>query len=129
MRSTDGDGKRIHSGLRGEFVRLFNIGQRGFIALRNMPDLSFDGSAERLGVFHTEMSDTDILFKRQTGTVVHHRRISPGERILDLPDVVAVVQMKRDRLIAAVRHADQRSRKVKRLCRIKQPHIQLNDDR
>ncbi|MPN48345.1 hypothetical protein SDC9_195952 [bioreactor metagenome] len=82
-----------------------------------------------MGFFRGQPGLPDVLVIRQSGAVEHDRGVSPFQRVFDLFDRFAVVEVQRDGLGAAFRHADEASGEVVCLVGVEQPHVELDDDR
>ena len=80
-------------------------------------------------VVRDELRPLHVLVVRRARAVVHHRGVSPGERVCRLLHGRAVVEVKRDGNLRAEREALERPREIIRLPRVEEAHVELDDDR
>ena len=126
---SDGDRQRVHAGLLGEIDGFADVGERRFVALRDMADFAFACGAERLRVVGAETRQFDVFVKRQPRSVEHDGRVAPREGVFHLLHICAVVEMDGDGLRATMGQPQDHSGEIVRLVRREQTLEHLDDDR
>ena len=129
VRGADRHRKRIDARRLRKRNRFVNIGERRFVALRDMADFAFACGAERLRVIGAETRQLDVFVKRQPRSVEHDGRVAPREGVFHLLHVCAVVEMDGDGLRATMGQPQDHSGEIVRLVRREQTLEHLDDDR